>query len=124
MPRRSAIAANEPQFNPGGFSVSSIAVDPHDATGQTVYVTMQGFSGNGISGGEVYGSVDGGAHWLNLTNSLPLAPANSIVVDPNASSTVYVALDTGSITRRTSPPALTRRRTAGPSTAALCPMRP
>ncbi len=83
------------QFNSGGFSVSSIAVDPHDPTGQTVYVTIQGFSGNGISDGEVYGSTDGGAHWLNLTNSLPLSPANGIVVDPNVPSTLYVALDTG-----------------------------
>ena len=88
-------SSNNPQFNPGGFAISSIAVDPHDATGQTLYATMQGFSGNGISEGEVYGSTDGGAHWLNLTSSLPLAPANSIVVDPNVPSILYVALDTG-----------------------------
>jgi hypothetical protein len=86
---------NTTQFNGAGFSISSIAVDPHDATGQTVYVTTQGFSGNGLSAGEVYGSTDGGAHWLNLTNTLPLAPANGIVVDPNVPSILYVALDTG-----------------------------
>ena len=86
---------NDSQFNEGGFAVSSIAVDPHDATGHTLYVTMQGFSGNGISNGEVYGSTDAGAHWTNLTNNLPLAPANSVVVDPNAPSILYVALDTG-----------------------------
>ncbi len=88
-------SSNQPQFNPGGFAISSIAVDPHDTTGQTVYVTMQGFSGNGISEGELYRSTDAGAHWVNITSSLPLAPANSVVVDPNVASIVYVALDTG-----------------------------
>jgi hypothetical protein len=86
---------NTTQFNQAGFAISSIAVDPHDATGQTVYVTTQGFSSFGVSAGEVYGSTTGGASWLNLTNSLPLAPANSIVVDPNVPSILYVALDTG-----------------------------
>ncbi|HEY0785409.1 MAG TPA: choice-of-anchor D domain-containing protein [Acidobacteriaceae bacterium] len=88
-------ASSNYHFNPGGFAASSVAVDPHDATGQTVYVTVQGVAGNGVSGGLLYGSTDGGAHWLNLTNSLPSAPANSVVVDPNAAGTVYVALDTG-----------------------------
>jgi hypothetical protein len=86
---------NSPQFNQGGFSVSSIAVDPHDPTGHTVYATTQGFSGNGITSGEIYGSTNGGTTWVNLTNNLPLAPANSIVVDPNVPSVLYVALDTG-----------------------------
>ncbi len=87
--------SNSPQFNQGGFAISSIAVDPHDATGHTVYATTQGFSGNGITSGEVYGSTNGGTTWVNLTNNLPLAPANSIVVDPNVPSELYVALDTG-----------------------------
>ena len=87
--------SNSTQFNQAGFAISSIAVDPHDPTGQTVYATAQGFSGNGLTSGEVYGSTNGGAAWVNLTNNLPLAPANSIVVDPNVPSELYVALDTG-----------------------------
>lgn len=83
------------QFNPGGFDISSIYVDPHDPTGQTVYATVQGFSGNGLNVARVYGSTDGGAIWSNLTTNLPNAPANSIVVDPNDANTVYVATDTG-----------------------------
>ena len=83
------------QFNPGGFDISSIFVDPHDPTGQTVYATVQGFSGNGLNVARLYGSTDGGAIWSNLTNNLPNAPANSIVVDPNDANTVYVATDTG-----------------------------
>ena len=83
------------QFNPGGFDISSIYVDPHDPTGQTIYATVQGFANNGINAASVYGSTNGGAYWENLTNNLPYAPANSIVVDPNDANTVYVATDTG-----------------------------
>jgi hypothetical protein len=88
-------SSNQSQFNPGGFAISSLAVDPHDPSGQTVYVTTQGFAGNSISTGLLYGSIDGGAHWLNLSSNLPDAPANSVLVDPNVASTVYIALDTG-----------------------------
>ncbi len=82
-------------FNPGGFDISSIAVDPHDAGGATVYVTVMGFAANGINAPHVYRSGDGGAHWLNISSNLPNAPANSVAVDPNDANTVYVAMDTG-----------------------------
>lgn len=82
-------------FNPGGFDVSSLAVDPHDATGQTIYATVMGFAGNGTNAPHLYWSTDGGAQWTNISSNLPNAPANSVVVDPNDANTVYVALDTG-----------------------------
>ena len=41
--------ANSGLFNPGAFDISSLLADPHDATGNTVYATVMGFSGNGIS---------------------------------------------------------------------------
>jgi hypothetical protein len=82
-------------FNPGGFDVSSIYVDPHDPTGQTVYVTIQGFSGNGVNAAKVYATNDGGYSWVNVTGYLPNAPANSVVVDPNDARIVYLATDTG-----------------------------
>jgi hypothetical protein len=82
-------------FNAGGFDVSSVAVDSHDATGATIYVTVMGFSGNGINAAHVYRSVDAGAHWTNISSNLPNAPANSVVVDPNDANTLYVAMDTG-----------------------------
>jgi hypothetical protein len=83
------------QFDPGEFDISSIYADPHDTTGQTVYVTVQGFSTT--LGGEplVYRSTDAGAHWTDITLGLPNAPANSVVVDPNDPNIVYVATDTG-----------------------------
>jgi large repetitive protein len=82
-------------FNPGGFDISSLAADPHDATGKTIYATVMGFSGNGINAAHLYRSVDGGADWTNISSNLPNAPANSVVVDPNDANTIYVAMDTG-----------------------------
>lgn len=82
-------------FNPGGFDISSVTADPHDATGKTVYVTVMGFAGNGVNASHLFRSTDAGAHWTNISGNLPNAPANSVVVDPNDANTVYVALDTG-----------------------------
>jgi hypothetical protein len=82
--------ANAQLFNPGNFDISSIAVDPHDATGATVYATIMGFGYP-----HLYRSTDFGAHWLNLSANLPDAPANAVLVDPNDANTVYIALDTG-----------------------------
>ena len=88
-------AASAGKFNPGEFDVSSLAVDAHDATGKTVYATVMGFAGNGVNAPHAYRSVDGGAHWTNISSNLPNAPANSVVVDPNDANTLYAALDTG-----------------------------
>ncbi|WP_348269860.1 choice-of-anchor D domain-containing protein [Edaphobacter paludis] len=82
-------------FNPGGFDISSLAADSHDPTGKTLYATVMGFAGNGSNAPHLYRSIDGGASWSNISNNLPNAPANSVIVDPNDANTVYVALDTG-----------------------------
>lgn len=77
-------------FNPAAFDVSSLAVDAHDASGATVYATIQGFGQP-----HLYRSTDFGAHWTNVSANLPDAPANAVLVDPSDANTVYVALDTG-----------------------------
>ncbi len=82
--------SNNHLFNPGGFDISSVAVDPHDATGATVYATVMGFGYP-----HLYRSTDFGAHWQNLSANLPNAPANAVLIDPNDANTVYIALDTG-----------------------------
>ena len=82
-------------FNPGGFDISSVAADPHDATGMTLYATVMGFAGNGVNAPHVYRSTNGGASWTNISGNLPNAPANAVRVDPNDANTVYVAMDTG-----------------------------
>jgi hypothetical protein len=82
-------------FNSAGFDLSSLAVDPHDASGKTIYATVMGFGGNGIDAPHLYRSTDAGAHWSNISSNLPNVPANSVVVDPNDANTLYVAMDTG-----------------------------
>jgi hypothetical protein len=76
--------------NADGFDVSAIAVDPHDATGATVYATIMGF---GVP--HVLRSTNFGSTWTNVSANLPDAPANAVLIDPNDANTVYVALDTG-----------------------------
>lgn len=83
------------QFDPEGYAISSIVPDPHDPTGQTIYVTVQGVSGLAWYEPVVYQSIDAGAHWTDITSDLPAAPANSVLVDPNNANIVYVAMDTG-----------------------------
>src|SRR6185503_6259526 len=63
---------------------------PHSPGGQTLYVTVQGV---GVL--HVYRSTDGGSIWQDISRSLPQAPTNSVVVDPNDANTVYVATDAG-----------------------------
>jgi hypothetical protein len=87
-------------MNSFGFDISSIFIDPHDTTGKTVYVTVEGFFTGTEPVETVYGSTDGGAHWQALTSNLLPAPANSIVVDPQDPNTVYVATDIGVFSTR------------------------
>lgn len=77
-------------FNPYFFDVSFLYADPHDATGNTVYATIQGF---GVP--HLYLSTNGGASWINITKNLPDLPLNAVLVDPNNASVVYVASDGG-----------------------------
>ncbi|MDR3773475.1 MAG: choice-of-anchor D domain-containing protein [Terracidiphilus sp.] len=88
--------ANSPyRLNQFGMDISSIYVDPQDATGKTVYLTVEGFPSAAEPVETVYGSTDGGAHWASLMSNLPHAPASSVVVDPQSAATVYVATDAG-----------------------------
>ena len=82
-------------FNPGGFDISSLAVDAHDPTGATVYATVMGFAAGASASPHVYRSTNFGASWVNVTANLPDAPANAVLVDPNDANTMYVAMDTG-----------------------------
>lgn len=84
------LANNLYQFNPNGYDISSIYVDPHTPGGQTVYVTVQGAGSL-----HAYRSTDGGSIWQDISNGLSNAPANSIVVNPNDANTVYIATDAG-----------------------------
>ena len=82
-------------LNRFGLDISSIYIDPHDSSGQTVYVTVAGFPTFMENVQVVYGSTTGGASWTDLTSNLPHAPVNSVVVDPQDAGTVYLATDIG-----------------------------
>lgn len=82
-------------MNAFGYDISSIFIDNHDATGNTVYVTVEGVPSNVESIRTVYRSTDGGATWTFIDSNLPVSAANGLVVDPQDANTVYVALDAG-----------------------------
>jgi hypothetical protein len=88
-------------FNRAAVGVSSIAVDSTDTTGKTVYVGIAGFGGQGLAElawpnvPVLYRSTDAGADWQNVTNSLPNAPVNAVLVDPEDPAIVYVGTDVG-----------------------------
>lgn len=95
------LTLNPVQNDPGigvnayGYDISSIFIDNHDATGNTVYVTVEGAPNNVELVRTVYRSTDGGATWTFMDSNLPASAANAVVVDPQDANTVYVALDTG-----------------------------
>ena len=82
-------------FNANGMDISSIALDPHDATGNTVYATVEGMAEPTEPVQMVYRSTDGGLSWNSIRSNLPNSPASAIVVDPQNRSVVYVANDQG-----------------------------
>jgi hypothetical protein len=88
------------RMNYYALDISSIAIDPHDATGNTVYVTVEGIPNSLDAVRMVYRSTDGGAHWASIVSNLTGSPANSIVVDPQDSNTVYIATDIGVFSTR------------------------
>jgi len=87
-------------MNSFGFDISSITIDPHDSTGNTVYVTVEGIPEPAANVRVLYRSTDGGAHWQTLVSNLPMSPANSLAVDPQDANTVYIATDSGVFSTR------------------------
>jgi Abnormal spindle-like microcephaly-assoc'd, ASPM-SPD-2-Hydin/HYDIN/CFA65/VesB-like, Ig-like domain/Cep192 domain 4 len=82
-------------FNYYGLDISSVAIDSHDATGNTLYVTVEGMENPQQKIQVVYRSTNRGASWSDITANLPAAPANSLAIDPQNANTVYVATDRG-----------------------------
>ena len=89
------VANDAHALNYYGFDISSVTIDPHDATGNTVYVTVEGMENPLQEIQTVYRSTNGGANWTDITTNLPIAPANSLAIDPQNANTVYVATDAG-----------------------------
>jgi hypothetical protein len=83
-----------------GLDVSSITIDPHDPTADTIYVTIAGVPGPQQQLAMVYRSTDGGAHWSVIDGGLPVTTANALAVDPVDANTVYLATDAGVFSTR------------------------
>jgi photosystem II stability/assembly factor-like uncharacterized protein len=73
--------------------VSRIAVDP--ARAATAYVTLSGFSGQSNPSAHIFKTTDGGTTWADISGNLPDIPVNTIVIDPDLTSTLYAATDIG-----------------------------
>ena len=89
------VANDQLAMNAFGMDVSSIFIDPHDSSGNTVYVTIEGIPNSLQAIIMVYRTTDGGAHWYKIQSNLPLSAANAVVVDPQDANTVYIATDEG-----------------------------
>ncbi len=95
-------------INPNQFPISSVALDSSDATGNTAYVTVMGFTGGP---GHVWRTTNAGAAWTDFTgvggaSPLPDSPANAVVVD-SSTQIVYVGTDVGIFQSATSAAAWT-----------------
>ena len=77
--------------------VSGLAIDPTDASGNTAYVGLNGFSrrwteGPGVGLGHLWRTNDGGATWVDASGGLPDVPVNDVIV---RNGKIVVATDLG-----------------------------
>ena len=89
----------------GTFDSTSIAFDPSDTSGQTIYLTQgavvldDGVTPVPDSFGHLLKSTDQGLTWTSLTGSggtrLPNVPVQKIALDPSNPSTLYAGTDLG-----------------------------
>jgi len=75
-----------------GRWVTRVVADPSDP--QVVYVTESGFTQDSHAA-LVFRSANQGAAWSNISANLPDFPADALVVDPLATSTLYLGTDFG-----------------------------
>ncbi len=68
--------------------VTDIKFDPNSA--DRIYATV-----SGTGAGHVFRSDDGGLNFINLTSNLPDVPTNTVAVDPDAISHIFVGTDVG-----------------------------
>lgn len=73
-----------------GSDVTWIEVDPHDATGNTLYVTLADYATN-----RVWKSTNGGSSWTSIHAGLPGIPMFSVTVDPVSSDRLWLGSELG-----------------------------
>jgi hypothetical protein len=93
--------------NPDGYAISSVAMDSSDATGNTAYVGIMGFSTAAYPTSHVWKTANAGASWTDWSGTgsteLPDAPVNALLVDSQAGQ-VYAGTDVGVFVSSTSAP--------------------
>lgn len=72
--------------------VTRVRVDPVDA--HIAYVTYSGLKWNSYQP-HVFRTSDMGESWQDISNNLPDAPVNSIIIDPQNGDVLFVATDVG-----------------------------
>jgi hypothetical protein len=107
---------NGPQgnINPSQYPISAVALDSSDATGNTAYITVMGYTGGT---GHVWKTTNAGVTWTDFTANLPDAPVSAIAVYPPMSQ-VYVGTDIGVFGSSTATPSWTE---LGPVPASNAP---
>jgi hypothetical protein len=98
--------------NPNGYAISSVAMDNSDATGNTAYVGIMGFSTQAYPTSHVWQTTNAGASWSDWggtgATELPDAPVNALLVDSSVSpSLIYAGTDVGVFVSSTSAPSWT-----------------
>jgi hypothetical protein len=84
--------------NPEGYAISTVAMDSSDATGNTAYVGIMGFSTQAFSTSHIWKTSSAGTDWTDWTGSgvtgLPDNPVNTLLVDTQA-GVIYAGTDVG-----------------------------
>lgn len=75
---------------PSGSPISWIALDPLDASGQTIYVTRSQYDTD-----RIWRSTDGGETFSSIHGNLPEIPVHCLVVDPIMGQRVFVGTELG-----------------------------
>ncbi len=86
--------------NPNGYAIAAVAMDKSDATGNTAYVGIMGFSTPSYPTSHVWKTTNAGASWTDWTGTgvteLPDAPVNALLVDSSVTpSQIYAGTDVG-----------------------------
>jgi hypothetical protein len=81
-------------------SITGIALDARDRTGNTAYVAVSGFNANTpTTPGHVFKTTTGrsAGNWLNISGDLPDIPVNQVILEPRDEDgvNIYVASDIG-----------------------------
>src|SRR5208337_5696803 len=111
--------------NPNGYAISSVAMDSSDATGNTAYAGIMGFSTPGFPTSHVWKTANAGASWTDWTGTgLPDNPVNALLVDSHAGQ-IYAGTYVGVFVSLTSAPSWTEvGPTPGPGASGFLPDAP